>query len=351
LALFCRVRSQSMNKSKTPANPDECLMEPEGVVRFKWRRQRDLFSTLLNGTHELSQGFRHEYSKRLIDRIDKKRNLPFFAQSRFDKIKEHPEAFDLNWAEQIVWRRFARELLQAVWLEMLLKRKLILIDTPDYSKTDRRLITRDLEDIYWLWNTLTSHSKAPNIVLAIQKEMYRDNFFFDKMQRIELEPLQPKQMLEAYVRRFKSVEPFTENAILTLAGMSRGIFRRFLRYITLTLNIWEDQHGADADHIEVADVKAAISTESLAEDMELELAELFPKRSNLRLQAVRLLMLLDESGSRKQGELAEELGMEPYEMTRLLARLELHKYVARTREGIDRLVSLRKNRGQNRVKP
>jgi hypothetical protein len=31
-----------------------------------------------------------------------------------------------------------------------------------------------------------------NIVVAIQKEMFRDHFFFDKMDKIELEPLQPE---------------------------------------------------------------------------------------------------------------------------------------------------------------
>jgi len=42
-------------------------------------------------------------------------------------------------------------------------------------------------------------------------------------------------MVEAYRKRFKTIEPFAEDALLTLARVSRGIFRRFLRYITLTL--------------------------------------------------------------------------------------------------------------------
>ena len=78
--------------------------------------------------------------------------------------------------------------------------------------------------------------------------------------------------------------------------------------------------------------------------MELELEELFPKQSDLRLQAVRLLMRLEESGPRKQTELVEELAMEAYAMSRLLAKLELHGYIARRREGIDKIVSLRNER-------
>ena len=64
--------------------------------------------------------------------------------------------------------------------------------------------------------------------------------------------------------------------------------------------------------IDTTVVKEAVTVELLAEDMELELAELFPKQSDLRLQAVRLLMHLEESGPWRQTELAEELGMETH---------------------------------------
>jgi DNA-binding MarR family transcriptional regulator len=120
--------------------------------------------------------------------------------------------------------------------------------------------------------------------------------------------------------------------------MGRGIFRRFLRYITLTLQ-YSESHSKRI--IDTETVKAAVTVERLAEDMELELVELFTKQSDLRLQAVRLLILLEESGPRKQTELVEELGMEDYAISRLLAKLELHRYIARRREGTDKIVSLR----------
>jgi len=143
----------------------------------------------------------------------------------------------------------------------------------------------------------------PGPILAIQKEMFRDHFFFDKMEKVELEPLEPQQMVEAYRKRFKALAPFTEDALFTLARVSRGIFRRFLRYITLALGHWEiDGKGL----IDTAIVKQAVTVERLAEDMELELAELFPKQSDLRLQVIRLLMHLEESGPRSQTELADE---------------------------------------------
>ena len=107
----------------------------------------------------------------------------------------------------------------------------------------------------------------------------------------------------------------------------------------MTLRHWERGRKGP---IYTTIVKEAVTVERLAEDMELELAELFPKQSELRLQAVRLLMHFEESGPRKQTELAEELGIEDYAMSRLLAKLELHRYVARRREGTDKVVSVLK---------
>jgi DNA-binding MarR family transcriptional regulator len=74
--------------------------------------------------------------------------------------------------------------------------------------------------------------------------------------------------------------------------------------------------------------------------MELELSELFPKHSDLRLQAVRL-MHLSESGPQKQSHLAEELDLPLYTVSRLLNKLELHHYVTRERAGTDKIVRLK----------
>ena len=307
------------------------------MIRFKWRRRSELLPSLLNGTHELSKLFRHEYSKTLLEHLESRFKFPVIYQSEFLQARENPDTLNLDWAEKTIGRRQAERLREQVWLKIILEKRLLLIDTPDYSKTDRRLMAKDLDEIYWLWNLMSKGSTKPNIVIAIQREMFRDHFFFDKMGKVELEPLRPEQMVEAYRKRFKAIEPFTEDALLTLARMSRGIFRRFLRYITLTLTRWEIERKGPID---TAIVKEAVTVARLAEDMELELVELFPKQSGLRLQAVRLLMLLEESGPRKQSELSEELSLEAYEMSRLLAKLELHHYITRRREGTDKVVSL-----------
>jgi DNA-binding MarR family transcriptional regulator len=120
--------------------------------------------------------------------------------------------------------------------------------------------------------------------------------------------------------------------------MSRGIFRRFLKYITLALRHWE---ASGKGIIDTVLVEQAVPVARLVEDMELELAELFPKHSDLRLLAVRLIMLLEESGELKQSELADSLEVEPYELSRLLTKLEADHYVARRRDGTEKIVSLR----------
>lgn len=325
-ALIGLVGFQGVGKSSallalSAALREQKTAESQGLdtVLFKWRRTSDLFRSLLEYDYEASLEFRNEYERKL-------------------------GGLSITRAEQIGGAKIAR-LRRYIWHDLLRGMHTIFIDMPDYSKTDRRLMAKDLEEIYWLWNSLrlTDVAPGPNLVIAIQKEMFGGHFFFDKMSKIELQPLQPRQMVEAYVKRFKTTEPFTEDALVTVARMSRGIFRRFLRYITLTLDRWSTRPDLGGP-VDVATVKDAIPFDRLAEDMEVELAELFPKRSDLRLQAVRLLMLLEECGPRKQTELAETLGIEDYAMSRLLAKLELHRYTVRRREGTDKIVSLRNER-------
>jgi DNA-binding MarR family transcriptional regulator len=69
----------------------------------------------------------------------------------------------------------------------------------------------------------------------------------------------------------------------------------------------------------VATVKEAVTLDRLAEDMELELSEVYPKHAD---------------------RLAEQLGVERYAMSRLLSKLELHRYVARERVGSEKVVRL-----------
>jgi hypothetical protein len=201
----------------------------DGVIHFKWRREAELYPSLLDGRHECHREYYQEYMTNLIEEL-KRRGLihssPYGALQR-DEAEQQLRKDDLN------------ELRRTSWHSLLRKKRTILIDTPDYARSDRRVMTKDLGEIYTLWDFLSRFESKPNMVIAIQKEMFHGHFFFDKMERVEVTPLKPGQLLESYQKRFRTSRPFTKEALLTLARMSRGVYRRYLRYITLTLDRWE----------------------------------------------------------------------------------------------------------------
>jgi hypothetical protein len=324
-------------------------------VFFKWRSGQALYEAFLDLKDDSRRSFLTTYLSKLVEelytRYSKLNAQDKEELSRFEQgvqyFVQHPSVpyvppGEYAWAERRLGRGTASEVRRQVWLGMIEYKQVILIDTPDYSKTDKRRMDRDLDEIYWLWNRLVSDGCATILVVAIQREMFRGHFFLDKMQKVELYPIPPEAMTSVYTKRFKTTEPFTEEALLALARKSRGVFRRFLRYITLTLDLWEGEHKAAGDRIGVEVVKRAVTAERLAEDMELELSALFPKHSDLRFQAVQLLTHLEEQGPQRQRELAEFLGIEAYSLSRLLTKLERGRYVTRTREATDKIVSLRK---------
>jgi CRP-like cAMP-binding protein len=312
------------------------------VLCFKWQRQQQLFANLLNGTHPLSLSFRRKYAGILLSEL-KSTNSQCFSFYELSEVKRHPETLNLKWIEKPLGQRTMRSLLPVAWRALLREQEAILIDTPDYSRTDRRSMVKDLDEIYSLWDTTSSiRGENPIFVVAIQKELCQGHFFFGRMDMIELAPLTPIQMRSAYVQQFKSTWPFTEDALLTLARMSRGVFRRYLRYITLSLDLWESRTEGSGE-IDVRLVDEAVPFERVCEDMSLELAELFPKNSELKEQAAKVLIRLGERGGWKQTELAKDLDMEAYSLSRILSKLEAHRYVSRKRDGKDKIVSLPEN--------
>lgn len=327
---------------------------PGERVLFKWRRKNELFKALLMFNHEATDAFIPLYTLDLM--IALKPQLPQMSEGdrrRFrillerektlDQLTELPRElmFDLSWAESKLGTVAAQKLREDTWLKILREKAVILIDTPDYSKTDKRQMDADLQEIYWFWHNLVSVGGAATIVVAIQKEMFHDHFFLDKMRKFELRPLPAERMVESYQLKFGTTHPFTEEALLNLARLSRGVYRRFLRYILLTLDFYsKSEPTTQPQPIDTETVRKAVPLERLAEDMELEFVALFPKHSDLRTLAVRVIMCLQEKGSRKQSQLAQELEVQPFAMSRLLAKLEASKHITRTREGVDKVVSL-----------
>ncbi|MCD6535557.1 MAG: hypothetical protein J7K49_00820 [Thaumarchaeota archaeon] len=221
-------------------------------------------------------------------------------------------------------------------LDFLFSASCILIDTPDYDKRNRREMIRDLNALQALWEELNEYSYEmgdypPNMVVFFQKELFQGHFFFGKMLVHEKKPLNPRQMTDYFEKRFPD-HPFTREALEELAALSRGIFRRFKKYIQTCLeNYYLSQ---DISKITVEHVKKWISMDMLIRDMELELLDIFPKRKEQRVMTVKLLRYLHERGGMtSQKEITEDLFEgEKMACSRLLRTLESHGYIIRVKK-------------------
>jgi hypothetical protein len=140
----------------------------DDVVLLKWRREQELFKSLLEETHELSHTFNNEYRNAIWKRI---RDDSRITDS--EKYEQHgPGTLDLKWAQAKLGKLVIEKSRREAWLTILVHTKVILIDMPDYSKTDRRRLAKDVERIYSLWNWMANHGFEANVVIAIQKEMF-----------------------------------------------------------------------------------------------------------------------------------------------------------------------------------
>lgn len=256
----------------------------------------------------------------------------------------------------------------------------LLLDLPDFSRTDRRLLVRTLDQIQDLWLKVMKAGAedetvpgGPNFVITLQKELadLAPSYFLGKANVVEIKPLSPPQLVSAYTAKFQIVEPFTEDALQYLAILSRGIFRRFLKYIALTLQ------AAAARGIEIVKVTdllpsedrpALINADMIAKEMEPEFASIFPKPEP-RARAAQILHLLIErdvphpppepgphdmarlfAGHHDtpmwlppptQKDIADLLSMEESTVSRILDRMEEHGTIMRERTAEGNIVRLK----------
>jgi hypothetical protein len=199
----------------------------------------------------------------------------------------------------------------------------VFIDLPDYSKKNGSQMDKDLRSIADLW------VKSNGLfVIGIQKEMFeqRRHFFMGKMSIVELSPLKPAEMAEAYKKKWTTIEPFTEEALTLIAQLSRGIFRRFLRYVMSCIK--QTAITRESYPITVETVKSAVTLDQRVKDMDLELTDLFHNNKEQKMQAVRLLDCPKETN---QKEIAEMLGVDEMAVSRLVRTLEAYGYLKRKR--------------------
>lgn len=218
----------------------------------------------------------------------------------------------------------------------------INLDMLDYDRHERKRLSDDLSTI---WSFFEKFSKIkfrhftglPNLVLFIQKELFATSghFFIGKMTRVELK-LFSSEVLVAYyrdrVKPFGCIAPFTESALREVTVLAHGNMRHYKRYVNRCLTSAIDRKPVK---VTLQDVVAWITTEDIAEDRKLELCNLFPKSSKLRVKVVEVLRLLDKNnGSLQQQAIARDVfnGKE-MRASRFLRRLESANYITREIEG------------------
>jgi Cdc6-like AAA superfamily ATPase len=219
----------------------------------------------------------------------------------------------------------------------------IMIDLRDYGLKDNRAMNTDLFEIQKLWQKMNEHlmevgsKKSPNLVFVLQKELtmsddqYSMSYFLRKTaETVELLPLKPREMAAVYVEEFRDSFPFSLEALVLLGIYSRGVFRRFLRYIRLCLD-WTFSNNNDIITKSVVD--KVITTDEMGQDWEMEMRQIFPHGENWKY-ALRILQLLGKALENHLeptvADLAETVEfVSKSELWRIIARLEERGYITR----------------------
>ena len=317
--------------------------DPDVAVYIKWKK--DIYESMKQSEKVLT-----EYHEKLMDRAKNVLEKYMDMHKIFPKIGRVPREDDLEYfdwrygakCEEFLPKNERRKLFEESVNDILTTANYILIDMPDYTKSTAHRMNADIDKVQWLWQKLTDKSFVighKSFVIAFQKEMImkHPHFFIGKMDLITLKPLTPKQLVEAYKMNNNTVQPFTEKSLRLIAELSRGIFRRFLKYIQITI-----EKNMDADiPLTTEHVNSAITEDLLIEDMELELGDIFKTKEKIA-EAVRILNFLREHKECNVKTLAEELNLSESLTQRLIRKLETYRYInVRRGKGKEKLVSLK----------
>lgn len=226
-----------------------------------------------------------------------------------------------------------------------------IIDLPDYDRQNKQQMSKDLSSIQAFWeNHLNSrgssqYNQQGNLIIFFQEELFYGHFFLGKFDVITLKPFTPSEMTEQFLSSFP-VNPFEKEAILELASLSRGIKRRFKKYVRIVL---DKPHGPQL--INRQNINDWIAVDQIVKDMESELITVFPNEKEHRVLTVKLLRLLREKGgSAKQTDIVEEIFLDgdgekarqnaEMKASRVLGKLESYGCITRFRVSEGKMVKL-----------
>jgi len=218
----------------------------------------------------------------------------------------------------------------------------ILLDLRDFGMKDVRAMNTDLAEIQYIWQRINEHlqheTRAPNFVFVLQKELafseqaLAANYFLGKARIFEITPFTPDNLVGAYKTEFESSYPFEGAGLRRAAWLSRGVFRRFLKYLQLCLELHIEQAGtlANENTISAETVEKAPSEEEMGKDWEIELRQIFPKGDGWKNAAKVLNIVILAQGPFPQSELYQFVQwLDKGEVSRMVSKLEEYGYLRR----------------------
>ncbi|HVB12182.1 MAG TPA: hypothetical protein VNE86_03545 [Nitrososphaerales archaeon] len=158
------------------------------------------------------------------------------------------------------------------------------------------------------------------------------NDFQDMARIFEITPFTPDDLVGAYKTEFESSYPFEGAGLRRAAWLSRGVFRRFLKYLQLCLELHIEQAGTLANEITISaeTVEKALSEEEMGKDWEIELRQIFPKGDGWKNAAKVLNIVILAQGPFPQSELYQFVQwLDKGEVSRMVSKLEEYGYLRR----------------------
>jgi hypothetical protein len=303
-------------------------MQKEGkkIACFKWTK--DWAQQLEDNDEEFRKIYREECLENAYYQALIKGKKPMKLDLELSKVR-------VDVMEETIGKAETRELRKEALLNFFLERDYIFVDMPDYSKTDARFMANDFDELQTLWSSIIENSytnSETTIIMTMQKELSKGkHFFLGKFDITELPLLEPKELLETYKTRFKSVEPFTEETLELIARLSRGVFRRFQKYCRLTIEEFLVTDKKEPP-ITVEYAERAITEKVIFGDMELELYDKFKNEGQRKLAVEMLGLLVKKRGEEiSQKQIAEALDTNEMAVSRVAHVLAAERYIVRNR--------------------
>lgn len=246
-------------------------------------------------------------------------------------------SIDVSSKKKILGRGRCNQLKKETLKMYLWQFKIFLIDMPDYSKSNANLMNGDIDELQQFWDELGQKDDAL-FVIAAQKELVMKNphFFWGKCDRLTIEPLSSQELIDAYRLNTEDTQILDNDALKLLAMLSRGVFRRFKKYIRLAIERNLDaQMPLKPEHID-----KAVTEKQKFEDMEAELADIFANQER-RLCASRVLNFLRTNKDVNVKTIAEGNDISETMAQKIVQKLALYGYVTtKPGEGKEKLVEL-----------